>query len=63
MCFCMPFNPQLRAINGSGILSAKFLLMGLSAEALGWLVMIFRFGCDRQGDFDYLQEVWWWAWF
>lgn len=51
---CMPFNPKLQKLKAQAFcqtilsdgLSIKHLVVGDD----------FRFGCDRQGDFDYLQS-------
>ncbi|MCB5162053.1 bifunctional riboflavin kinase/FAD synthetase [Marinomonas algarum] len=50
---CMPFNPKLQQLNAQAFCQ-KILLDGLSIKHLV-VGDDFRFGCDRQGDFDYLQ--------
>jgi len=50
---CMPFNPKLQQLNAQAFCQ-KILLDGLSVKHLV-VGDDFRFGCDRQGDFEYLQ--------
>jgi riboflavin kinase/FMN adenylyltransferase len=51
---CMPFNPKLQQLTAQAFCQ-QILLDGLSVKHLV-VGDDFRFGCDRQGDFDYLQE-------
>jgi len=51
---CMPFNPKLQQLNAQAFCQ-QILLDGLTVKHLV-VGDDFRFGCDRQGDFDYLQE-------
>ncbi|TYL49083.1 bifunctional riboflavin kinase/FAD synthetase [Marinomonas sp. IMCC 4694] len=50
---CMPFNPKLQQLTAQAFCQ-HILLDGLSVKHLV-VGDDFRFGCDRQGDFDYLQ--------
>ncbi|MBJ7539572.1 bifunctional riboflavin kinase/FAD synthetase [Marinomonas transparens] len=50
---CMPFNPRLQQLDAQTFCQ-RILLDGLSVKHLV-VGDDFRFGCDRQGDFDYLQ--------
>ncbi|WP_322783891.1 riboflavin biosynthesis protein RibF [Marinomonas pontica] len=54
MSLCMPFNPKLQQLNAQAFCQ-QILLDGLSVKHLV-VGDDFRFGCDRQGDFYYLQE-------
>ncbi|RBP78697.1 bifunctional riboflavin kinase/FAD synthetase [Marinomonas rhizomae] len=51
---CMPFNPKLQQLDAQAFCQ-QILLNGLSVNHLV-VGDDFRFGCDRQGDFYYLQE-------
>ena len=51
---CMPFNPKLQQLTAQAFCQ-QVLLDGLSVRHLV-VGDDFRFGCDRQGDFGYLQE-------
>jgi len=51
---CMPFNPKLQQLDAQAFCQ-RILLDGLSVKHLV-VGDDFRFGCDRQGDFYYLQE-------
>ena len=51
---CMPFNPKLQQLDAQAFCQ-QILLDGLSVKHLV-VGDDFRFGCDRQGDFYYLQE-------
>ncbi|WP_460752081.1 bifunctional riboflavin kinase/FAD synthetase [Marinomonas epiphytica] len=50
---CMPFNPKLQQLTAQAFCE-HILLDGLSVQHLV-VGDDFRFGCDRQGDFAYLQ--------
>jgi riboflavin kinase/FMN adenylyltransferase len=50
---CMPFNPKLQQLDAQAFCQ-QVLLDGLTVKHLV-VGDDFRFGCDRQGDFDYLQ--------
>lgn len=50
---CLPFNPKLQQLDARAFCQ-HILLDGLSVKHLV-VGDDFRFGCDRQGDFDYLQ--------
>ncbi|MBD5772682.1 bifunctional riboflavin kinase/FAD synthetase [Marinomonas colpomeniae] len=50
---CMPFNPKLQQLDARAFCQ-QVLLDGLTVRHLV-VGDDFRFGCDRQGDFDYLQ--------
>jgi len=51
---CMPFNPKIQQLDAQSFCQ-QILLDGLSVKHLV-VGDDFRFGCDRQGDFYYLQE-------
>jgi len=51
---CMPFNPKLQQLDAQAFCQ-QVLLDGLSVKHLV-VGDDFRFGCDRQGDFNYLRE-------
>lgn len=51
---CMPFNPKLQQLTAKAFCQ-QILFDGLSVKHLV-VGDDFRFGCDRQGDFDYLRE-------
>ncbi|BFM50344.1 bifunctional riboflavin kinase/FAD synthetase [Marinomonas sp. THO17] len=50
---CMPFNPKLQQLDAEAFCQ-HILLDGLSVKHLV-VGDDFRFGCDRQGDFNYLK--------
>ncbi|WP_394183851.1 bifunctional riboflavin kinase/FAD synthetase [Marinomonas posidonica] len=50
---CMPFNPKLQQLDAQAFCQ-QILLDGLSVKHLV-VGDDFRFGCDRQGDFEYLS--------
>lgn len=51
---CMPFNPKLQQLNAQAFCQ-QILQQGLNVKHLV-VGDDFRFGCDRQGDFDYLRR-------
>ena len=51
---CLPFNPKLQQLTAESFCQ-QILLQGLSVRHLV-VGDDFRFGCDRHGDFSYLQQ-------
>ncbi|MEL0638308.1 bifunctional riboflavin kinase/FAD synthetase [Marinomonas sp. TI.3.20] len=51
---CLPFNPKLQQLDAEAFCQ-QILFQGLSVRHLV-VGDDFRFGCDRQGDFDYLKQ-------
>lgn len=51
---CLPFNPRLRELSAESFVRAV-LVDGLSVQHLE-IGDDFRFGCDRAGDFEFLQQ-------
>lgn len=51
---CLPFNPKIQQLDAQAFCQ-QILFQGLSVRHLV-VGDDFRFGCDRQGDFDYLKQ-------